>query len=169
MLASLYVCNYGDRAILSVLAQPIKLELNISDTQLVCSADWRSPCSTQRSVIPRALSERLGRVNVIAACSLLWSGATALSGTAANYAQLTAYRFGVGIGDSGLAAPAMSLISDYYPPTAEPPLSRCSRSEPPSGSCWGPSAAAGSRSTTAGGPPSWSRPFPASCWPRCSS
>jgi MFS family permease len=39
-----------------------------------------------------------------------------LCGTAASFAQLAAYRFGVGVGEAGLSPPAHSLISDYFEP-----------------------------------------------------
>ena len=46
-----------------------------------------------------------------------WAQNTAVSsGSAASFAQLAAYRFGVGIGEAGCTPPANSLIADYYPP-----------------------------------------------------
>ncbi|HET9161248.1 MAG TPA: MFS transporter, partial [Caulobacteraceae bacterium] len=46
---------------------------------------------------------------------LLWSGMTALCGVAANFLQLLAFRFGVGIGEAGCSPTAHSLLADYFP------------------------------------------------------
>ena len=118
LLALIYACNSMDRYILNIIAQPVKLELNISDTQLGLLSGLAFGLFYAIFGYPLArLSERAGRINVITFCILLWSGMAALCGTAANFTQLMIYRFGVGIGESGLAAPAHSLLSDHFPPT----------------------------------------------------
>jgi MFS family permease len=53
---------------------------------------------------------------VIAICLTIWSGMTALCGTAGGFATLMLYRVGVGVGEAGGSPPAHSLISDYFPP-----------------------------------------------------
>jgi len=53
---------------------------------------------------------------VIAGALALWSGFTALCGSATGYAQLFLYRLGVGIGEAGGVAPSYALIADYFPP-----------------------------------------------------
>ncbi|MFX8106477.1 MFS transporter, partial [Acinetobacter baumannii] len=62
------------------------------------------------------LAERWNRVRIISVALVVWSGFTALCGTAANFASLAAFRFGVGIGEAGCSPPSHSLISDYYEP-----------------------------------------------------
>jgi predicted MFS family arabinose efflux permease len=62
------------------------------------------------------LAERWNRVNIITICLTIWSGMTALCGTAHSFMQLFVYRIGVGIGEAGCTPPAHSLITDYYPP-----------------------------------------------------
>src|SRR5690606_34367252 len=62
------------------------------------------------------LAERYSRVNIIAIAVVVWSGFTALCGTATSFAQLALYRFGVGVGEAGCSPPAHSLISDYFEP-----------------------------------------------------
>ena len=46
----------------------------------------------------------------------MWSGFTALCGTAASFGQLFIYRLGVGVGEAGGVAPSYALIADYFPP-----------------------------------------------------
>jgi len=60
------------------------------------------------------LAERFSRVAILCLALAAWSALTALCGAAASFAQLFAIRVGVGIGEAGCAAPAQSLISDYY-------------------------------------------------------
>jgi MFS family permease len=62
------------------------------------------------------LAEKKSRVNIITICLVIWSGFTALCGTATNFLQLLLFRVGVGIGEAGCSPPAHSLIADYYPP-----------------------------------------------------
>ncbi|MGE3302005.1 MAG: spinster family MFS transporter, partial [Hyphomonadaceae bacterium] len=117
LLAAIYANNFCDRSILGILAQPIKVELDITDTQLGLLTGLAFAAFYALFGYPIAhLAGRVGRVNVITVCALFWSGMTALCGTAASYVQLTLFRFGVGVGESGLAAPAHSLISDYVSP-----------------------------------------------------
>jgi len=117
LLATVYASNSADRYVLNILAQPIKLELNISDTQLGLLSGLAFGVFYAMFGYPLArLSERFGRVNVVSVCTFVWSAMTALCGTAANFTQLMLYRFGVGIGESGLPAPTHSMLSDYYPP-----------------------------------------------------
>ena len=67
--------------------------------------------------IPLAyLADRTSRSGVIAASLALWSGFTALCGTAHGFWQLFLYRLGVGIGEAGGVAPSYALIADYFPP-----------------------------------------------------
>jgi predicted MFS family arabinose efflux permease len=45
----------------------------------------------------------------------VWSGFTALCGTAVGFGQLFLFRMGVGIGEAGGVAPSYALIADYFP------------------------------------------------------
>jgi len=45
----------------------------------------------------------------------VWSGFTALCGTAMGVGQLFLYRLGVGVGEAGGVAPSYALIADYFP------------------------------------------------------
>ena len=67
--------------------------------------------------VPLALvADRTSRSRVIAASLAVWSGFTALCGTAAGFWQLFLYRLGVGVGEAGGVAPSYALIADYFPP-----------------------------------------------------
>ncbi|MEZ5916584.1 MAG: MFS transporter [Parvularculaceae bacterium] len=61
------------------------------------------------------LADRWNRVNIVGISLAVWSAFTALSGMAANAAQLALARVGVGIGEAGGSPPSHSIISDYFP------------------------------------------------------
>ncbi len=117
LLVVAYTLNFIDRTIIATLGQPIKDTLKITDTQLgLLGGIYFALLYTLLGIPIARLAERFSRVNIIAAAIIIWSGFTALCGTAGSFAALAAYRFGVGIGEAGLSPPAHSLISDYYEP-----------------------------------------------------
>ena len=117
LLVTAYTLNFIDRTIISTLGQPIKDTLKITDTQLgLLGGLYFALLYTMLGIPIARLAERFSRVNIISAAIIIWSGFTALCGTASSFAMLGAYRFGVGIGEAGLSPPAHSLISDYYEP-----------------------------------------------------
>lgn len=117
LLVVAYTLNFVDRTIISTIGQAIKVDLKISDTQLgLLGGLYFALLYTFLGIPIARLAERFNRVNIIAVSIVIWSGFTALCGTAANFAHLAAYRFGVGVGEAGLSPPAHSLISDYFEP-----------------------------------------------------
>jgi MFS family permease len=117
LLVTAYTLNFIDRTIIATLGQPIKEALKISDTQLgLLGGLYFALLYTFLGIPIARFAERFSRVNIISAAIVVWSGFTALCGTAGSFAALAAYRFGVGIGEAGLSPPAHSLISDYYEP-----------------------------------------------------
>lgn len=117
LLVIAYTFNFIDRTIISTIGQAIKADLRITDTQLGLLGGLYFALLYTLLGIPLArLAERFSRVNIIAVAIVVWSGFTALCGSAASFATLAAYRFGVGVGEAGLSPPAHSLISDYFEP-----------------------------------------------------
>jgi predicted MFS family arabinose efflux permease len=115
LLVLVYTFNFIDRTIVATLGQAIKVDLQISDAQLGLLQGLAFAIFYTTLGIPLArLAERVSRVNLIAVCLALWSGMTALCGTAGNYTQLFLYRMGIGIGEAGCSPPAHSLITDLY-------------------------------------------------------
>ena len=66
------------------------------------------------------LADRTSRSRVIAGALAVWSGFTALCGTATSFGQLFFFRLGVGVGEAGGVAPSYALIADYFPPSGAP-------------------------------------------------
>jgi MFS family permease len=117
LLTAVYVVNFVDRQVLSILQQSIKEDLGVSDFQLglLTGAAFGIFYATLGIPIAR-LADRVSRKGVMAVCLTIWSGMTALCGVAGGFASLLVYRVGVGVGEAGGSPPAHSLISDYFPP-----------------------------------------------------
>lgn len=117
VLTLIYAVNFIDRQLLSILQESIKVDLDLSDTQLGLLTGFAFAIFYVMAGIPIArLAERSNRRNIIAGSIGIWSVMTALSGLAGNYWQLFMARIGVGIGEAGCSPPAHSMISDIYPP-----------------------------------------------------
>jgi predicted MFS family arabinose efflux permease len=117
VLLALSTLNFADRAILSVLAQPIKEDLGLTDTQLGMLQGLGFAIFYSLLGLPLGwLAERINRKTLIAACVAVWSFMTAVCGFASGFATLLLGRVGVGIGEAGFQPAASSLIADHYRP-----------------------------------------------------
>src|SRR6478609_4973635 len=106
LLLLAYIFNFLDRQILGILAQPIKADLGLSDTQFGAIGGLAFALLYSVLGVPLAiLADRTSRSGVIAGALGLWSGFTALCGTATGYTGLFFARLGVGIGEAGGVAP----------------------------------------------------------------
>jgi MFS family permease len=117
VLVLVYVFNFLDRQILSILAEEIKADLGLTDDEIGFLY------GTVFAVFYAVFGIPLGRLadvwtrrNVIAIGLALWSGMTALSGLARNFFQLSVARVGVGVGEASATPAAFSILSDYFPP-----------------------------------------------------
>ena len=111
-----YVVNFIDRSILSILLEPIKIDLGLSDTELGLLGGLAFALFYATLGIPIAsLADRWSRVKVLAISMVIWSGMTAACGLASNFIMLLLARIGVGVGEAGASPPSHSLISDYFP------------------------------------------------------
>lgn len=116
ILTLIYAINFLDRQVINILAESIKRDLNISDTQLGLLTGTAFGIFYSIMGLPIArLADRKSRVKVITFSLTLWSGLTAMCGAAQSYAQLFLIRLGVGVGEAGGTPPSQSLISDYFP------------------------------------------------------
>lgn len=116
VLVAVYTINFVDRQILSILLEPIKMEMGFSDSALGFLTGFGFALFYATLGIPIALlADRSNRRNLIALALAIWSAMTALSGTVQNFWQLAAARFGVGVGEAGCSPPSHSIIADLYP------------------------------------------------------
>ena len=116
VLVLLYVLNFVDRQILSILANDIKADLGLSDADLGFLYGTAFAVFYSLFGIPLGkLADSWHRVRLMTLGLTLWSVMTAVSGFAKNGAQLTIARIGVGVGEATASPSAYSLISDFFP------------------------------------------------------
>jgi predicted MFS family arabinose efflux permease len=116
LLCWVYVLNFLDRQLLSILAKPIQDDLGLSDGQLGRLGGLYFALFYCILGVPVAwLADRSNRVWILTVACALWSAATAACGIAQNYSQLAVARMSVGIGEAGGVPPSYSIISDYFP------------------------------------------------------
>jgi MFS family permease len=126
-LLVIYILSFMDRALLSVVARPLKAEIGITDFWfgLLTGAGFAVLYTIVGIPIAR-FSETKNRVWIIGISLALWSAFTAFTGLSADiviggtvvlsgFMVLLLCRIGVGIGEAGCTPPANSLIADYYP------------------------------------------------------
>lgn len=105
-----------DKVILTLLTEPMRIALSLSDTQLGLLQGAGIVLFTGIATLPLGwLSDRYDRRVVLAACVLLWSAATAMRGTAMDYGVLFIASIGLGVGEAGLGPITNSMIPDLFP------------------------------------------------------
>lgn len=117
VLFFVYIFNFIDRQILAILLQPIKDDLQISDTKMGFLTGFAFAAFYTVAGLPLArIADRWVRRSLIAISLVTWSVMTAASGLARGFTDLALARIGVGIGEAGATPSAHSLIADYFPP-----------------------------------------------------
>ncbi len=119
VLTLAYIAAFVDRQLLSLLVDPIRRDLAISDTQFSFLGGFAFALfySTTGLLFGR-LADRVHRGRLIAIGVFIWSIMTAACGLTHTFSQLFLARMGVGIGEATLDPAGYSLIADHFPPQA---------------------------------------------------
>lgn len=111
-----YIVNFIDRQIFSILIEPIRAEISLSDTQLGLLGGIAFAIFYTFAGIPIARWADVGvRKNIVSLAIVIWSAMTVFTSTAKSFGMLLVARIGVGIGEAGCSPPIHSLIADLYP------------------------------------------------------
>jgi len=111
-----YIFSFVDRQVISLLVQPIREDLQISDTGFSILQGLAFAIFYALMGLPIArLADTKSRPLIIATGIFVWSIATAVCGAAKNFWQLFAARMGVGVGEAALSPAAYSMITDSFP------------------------------------------------------
>jgi MFS family permease len=117
VLVVVYVLNFLDRQILSILNEHIRADLGLTDAQMGFLFGTAFAVFYALFGIPLGrLADVWVRRSLIAVGLAFWSAMTVLSGLASSFAQIGAARIGVGIGEASASPAAYSLLSDWFPP-----------------------------------------------------
>ena len=117
ILSFTYMFSFMDRQILVLLVEPIKHDLQITDTQVSLLTGFAFAVVYAVMGIPmgRAADLRV-RKHVIIFGVTIWSVLTIYCGFARNFFQLFFARMGVGFGEAALTPTAYSMVADLFPP-----------------------------------------------------
>jgi MFS family permease len=115
VLLTVNVVGYLDRQILSLLVQPVKAALGLSDglIGIMQGAAFVLTFGIASLFVGR-LVDRSNRRNLLLICIAIWTIGAAAGGLAQNGWQLFVARMAVGAGEAALVPCAVSLIGDYF-------------------------------------------------------
>jgi predicted MFS family arabinose efflux permease len=117
VLCFVYVLNFLDRQLLSILAKPIQDSLHVTDGQLGLIGGLYFAFFYCFIAVPVGwFADRTDRVTVLSLACAIWSAATMACGFAVSYPQLVVARMTVGFGEAGGVPPSYALITDLFPP-----------------------------------------------------
>jgi MFS family permease len=118
LLTLVYVFNFLDRVIILYLFPLIKTEYKFTDLQLSLLGTTSFVIFYTALGIPFGrYADRGSRTKLIAAGLAIWSLFSGLTGFADGFWTLFFCRLMVGVGEATLGPAAISLLSDYFPPT----------------------------------------------------
>jgi MFS family permease len=116
VLMLMYIFSFIDRTTISLIVDPMKRDLHISDTQIGMLQGLAFALLYTFLGLPIArLSDRHSRRAIIAAGVFIWSIMATLCGLARTAMQLFVARIGVGVGEAALSPAAYSMITDSFP------------------------------------------------------
>jgi MFS family permease len=119
-MTAVYTLNLVDRSLMNLLLEPIKRDLNLSDTQLGFITGIAFGLFYATAGLPLArLADRGHRANLASAAIGLW-GLTVMSCLwVGNFVQLAFARIAAAVGEAGCKPPTYSLVGDYFPQPVE--------------------------------------------------
>lgn len=116
VLVLVNIINFYDRHVPGALAEPMRREFGLSDTQI----GWIGTVFTLLYAIiglPLGrLADKSSRKKLLAAGVAVWGVLTGFTAWAVNYSMLVVSRLGVAVGEATCAPAATSWIGDLFPP-----------------------------------------------------
>lgn len=113
LLILCYILSNFDRQIVSVLANDIKADFRLSDSEIGALQGFTFTACYAVAGIPMArLIDGLSRVRLAAVFVGIWSVTTTLCGLARDFTQLLIYRAGTAISEAGLPTASLSIFAD---------------------------------------------------------
>ncbi len=118
ILAFAYLLSFVDRMIPSLLIDPIRADLAISDSQVALLVGFAFAIVYTTAAVPISwLADRWSRKLVLIGSVLIWGAMTIFCGLASGFAAFFVGRMGVGLGEAALTPTAYALLTDLYPPS----------------------------------------------------
>jgi MFS family permease len=116
VLVLIYIMGTVDRAVLSVIAEPLKLQFHLSDKQLGLLTGTAYSVTYALAVLPMGwLIDRVDRRALLSITVAIWSVLTAACAMSSSFIMLVAARMGVGAAEAPVMPASLSLIADIIP------------------------------------------------------
>ena len=117
LLTLCFTLSYMDRHVLSLLVEPIKAALDLTDTQVGLAQGLSFSIFYVIASIPLArLSDHGNRPRIMSVCVAIWCAMTMVTGAATNFWQLMLARIGLAASEAGLPPAALTMMSDLNDP-----------------------------------------------------
>ena len=121
IMCLVYTISIAHRYVISTVLEPIRIELNLTDSGVAFLTGVSLAFFYVSFGIPISiLTDRKDRRTIITISMVVWSTLTVCCGLAQTYMQFLLARIGVGVGEAGGTPAANSIISDYFPPLRRP-------------------------------------------------
>jgi len=116
MLALSNVIAAADRSVVSVIAEPLKMDFHLSDKAIGILGGIAFSATYSLVALPIGyLIDRVDRRTLLSVAISIWSVLTALCAMSGNFAALVATRMGVGAAEAPSYSTSLSLIADIFP------------------------------------------------------
>jgi len=111
----LYAINYMDRTVLTIVMQPMKQELGLSDSDVGLAVTVFTLSIALFSMPILYLVDRWSRKKMLFLMAVAWSIFTYLTGMARNFIGVLLPRMLVGVGEAGFSGGGTAMITAAYP------------------------------------------------------
>lgn len=116
LLAATQMLAFSDRFLITLVAQPLKVDLDLSDAQLgILQGSAFALLNAAAMPWAGGIADRGHRRSLLMASVLAWSAATLLCGFAGSFAVMVAARALLGLGQAAVAPVALSLLAHHLP------------------------------------------------------
>lgn len=115
LLLAIFILSYFDRFILSMLVEPIKAAMKLSDFEIGLLLGPAFSMFHVLIAIPLGwYADRSNRTLLLFAGIVIWCTMTVGSGLVATFLPLFLMRLGLGLGEAVVSPCSVSIISDYF-------------------------------------------------------
>ncbi len=115
LLACVLALDTADVSMIGAIAGKLETALRLSNTDLGLLAAVPSLAAVLATVPVGMITDRVGRVRLIAVSIVVWFAAMVVSGLAQSFAMLLVVRLALGAATATAGPPVASLVGDYFP------------------------------------------------------
>jgi MFS family permease len=116
VLIMISVMGVIDRSVISVIAEPLKADFQLSDKQIGLLSGMAYSGTYALAILPMGwLVDRVNRRILLGVTVMVWSALTAICAVSTNFTALFLARMGVGAAEAPVNPASLSLVADAFP------------------------------------------------------